>query len=92
MMFTAKLIITNACEVAGISESEWDLKTAEVAELRSVVVRWLYDYGMSEREIAKLFGWSQQRVHERKACQKTSWRVRAMASAFAERMKVFATI
>lgn len=92
MMFTAKLIIANACEVAGITEKEWDSKTSEVAELRSVVVRWLYDYGMSEREIARLFGWSQQRVHERRACLKSSWRLRATTEAFAERMKIFATI
>jgi predicted XRE-type DNA-binding protein len=92
MMFTAKLIISNACEVAGIPESEWNSKTAEVAELRAIVVRWLYDYGMNEREIARLLGWSQQRVHERKMCQKNSWRIRATTAAFAERMKVFPTI
>lgn len=91
-MFTAKLIISNACEVAGISEHEWDNKTAEVAELRSIVVRWLYDYGMSEREIAKMLGWSQQRVHERKICRKTSKRIRSMEVAFSERLKMFATI
>lgn len=91
-MFTSELIIANACEVACLQVEEWNAKTAEAAELRTIVVRWLYDYGMSEREIARLFGWSQQRVHERKACLKSSWRMRATAQAFAERMKVFATI
>lgn len=91
-MFTSKLIIANACEVAGMQVEEWNAKTAEAAELRTIVVRWLYDYGMSEREIARLFGWSQQRVHERKACLKSSWRMRATAQAFSDRMKVFATI
>lgn len=80
---TAALIIANVCQAAGVSEASFNDKTAEAAELRSVVVRWLYDYGMSEREIARLLGWSQQRVSERKNCRKTSQRIRSIENDFA---------
>lgn len=86
-MFTLELIKKSACEVAGIDANEWDNHTAELAELRSVVVRWLYAYGMSEREIARMLGWSQQRVNERKNCTKTSQRIKALESAFASIME-----
>lgn len=85
-MLTLDIIKNCACNAAGISTEEWDSKTAEAAELRSVVVRWLYDYGMSEREIAKLLGWSQQRVNERKNSRKTSQRIRGIEKDFASTM------
>lgn len=86
-MLSLAIIKNCACEVAGIDINEWDNNTAELAELRSVVVRWMYDYGMSEREIAKMLGWSQQRVNERKNCTKTSQRIKAIESAFASAME-----
>jgi transposase len=86
-MFTLDFIKKSACEVAGIDVKDWENNTAELAELRSVVVRWLYAYGMSEREIARMLGWSQQRVNERKNCTKTSQRIKALESAFASAME-----
>lgn len=86
-MLSLEIIKECACEVAGIDVNEWDNSTAELAELRSVVVRWMYAYGMSEREIAKMLGWSQQRVNERKNCTKTSLRIKAVESAFAFAME-----
>lgn len=86
-MLSLAIIKECACEVAGININEWDNHTAELAELRSVVVRWMYDYGMSEREIARMLGWSQQRVNERKNCAKTSQRIKAIESAFASAME-----
>ena len=86
-MLSLAIIKNCACEVAGIDINEWDNNTAELAELRSVVVRWMYSYGMSEREIARMLGWSQQRVNERKNCTKTSQRIKAIESAFASEME-----
>lgn len=86
-MLSLEIIKKCACEVAGIDTKEWDNNTAELAELRSVVVRWMYAYGMSEREIARMLGWSQQRVNERKNCAKTSQRIRTIESAFASAME-----
>lgn len=86
-MLSLAIIKECACEVAGIDVNEWDNHTAELAELRSVVVRWMYAYGMSEREIARMLGWSQQRVNERKNCAKTSQRIKAAESAFAYAME-----
>lgn len=85
-MLSLAIIKECACEVAGISVNEWDNHTAELAELRSVVVRWMYNYGMSEREIARMLGWSQQRVNERKNCAKTSQRIKAIENAFSSAM------
>jgi predicted XRE-type DNA-binding protein len=86
-MLSLAIIKECACEVAGIDTKEWDNNTAELAELRSVVVRWMYAYGMSEREIARMLGWSQQRVNERKNCTKTSLRIKAIERAFASAME-----
>jgi predicted transcriptional regulator len=86
-MLSLAIIKECACEVAGISVNEWDNNTAELAELRSVVVRWMYAYGMSEREIARMLGWSQQRVNERKNCTKTSLRIKEIENAFASAME-----
>lgn len=86
-MLSLEIIKTCACEVAGIDANEWENNTAELAELRSVVVRWMYDYGMSEREIARMLGWSQQRVNERKNCTKTSQRIKAIEGAFSSAME-----
>lgn len=86
-MLSLEIIKTCACEVAGIDANEWENNTAELAELRSVVVRWMYGYGMSEREIARMLGWSQQRVNERKNCTKTSQRIKAIERAFASAME-----
>lgn len=86
-MLSLEIIKTCACEVAGIGINDWNNNTAELAELRSVVVRWMYAYGMSEREIARMLGWSQQRVNERKNCTKTSQRIKAVESAFASAME-----
>lgn len=86
-MLSLEIIKTCACEVAGIDANEWGNNTAELAELRSVVVRWMYGYGMSEREIARMLGWSQQRVNERKNCTKTSQRIKAIERAFASAME-----
>ena len=84
----ASLIIANVCKAAGVSEETFNDKTAEAAELRSIAVRWMYDYGMSEREIAKQLGWSQQRVHERKNCPKFSRRIKAITDVFEELMLI----
>jgi transposase len=86
-MLSLDIIKKCACEVAGIDTNEWENNTAELAELRSVVVRWMYAYGMSEREIARMLGWSQQRVNERKNCAKTSQRIKAIENAFASAME-----
>lgn len=85
-MLSLEIIKTCACEVAGIDVNEWDNSTAELAELRTIVVRWLYDYGLREVEIARLLGWSQQRVNLRKNYRKDSRRMRAIAEDFANRM------
>ena len=81
-MLTAALIIANVCKAAGVSVETFNDRTAEAAELRSIAVRWMYDYGMSEREIGQRLGWSQQRVHERKTCAKTSRRIKAITCCF----------
>lgn len=85
-MLSLAIIKECACEVAGIGVNEWDNNTAELAELRTIVVRWLYDYGLREVEIARLLGWSQQRVNLRKNYRKDSRRMRAIAEDFANRM------
>lgn len=85
-MLSLDFIKTCACEVAGIDVKEWENNTAELAELRTIVVRWLYDYGLREVEIARLLGWSQQRVNLRKNYRKDSRRMRAIAEDFANRM------
>lgn len=85
-MLSLAIIKECACEVAGIDVKEWDNNTAELAELRTIVVRWLYDYGLREVEIARLLGWSQQRVNLRKNYRKDSRRMRAIAEDFANRM------
>lgn len=85
-MLSLEIIKECACEVAGIDAKEWDNNTAELAELRTIVVRWLYDYGLREVEIARLLGWSQQRVNLRKNYRKDSRRMRAIAEDFANRM------
>lgn len=85
-MLSLEIIKTCACEVAGIDTKEWENNTAELAELRTIVVRWLYDYGLREVEIARLLGWSQQRVNLRKNYRKDSRRMRAIAEGFAVKM------
>lgn len=85
-MLSLEIIKKCACEVAGINVKEWDNNTAELAELRTIVVRWLYDYGLREVEIARLLGWSQQRVNLRKNYRKENRRMRAIAEDFAEKM------
>lgn len=85
-MLSLAIIKECACEVAGIDTKEWDNNTAELAELRTIVVRWLYDYGLREVEIARLLGWSQQRVNLRKNYRKDSRRMRAIAEDFAVKM------
>ena len=85
-MINERLIIANICEVADVTVEEWQANTAIGAELRTIVVRWLYHYGMSEREIARMFGWSQQRVSLRKNYRKESRRMKAIAEAFAVKM------
>lgn len=85
-MLSLGIIKKCACEVAGINVNEWDNNTTELAELRTIVVRWLYDYGLREVEIARLLGWSQQRVNLRKNYRKDSRRMRAIAEHFAEKM------
>lgn len=85
-MLSLEIIKNCACEVAGIDVNEWDNHTAELAELRTIVVRWLYDYGLREVEIARLLGWSQQRVNLRKNYRKDSRRMRAIAEDFAVKM------
>lgn len=85
-MLSLAIIKECACEVAGIDVNDWDNHTAELAELRTIVVRWLYDYGLREVEIARLLGWSQQRVNLRKNYRKDSKRMRVIAEDFANRM------
>ena len=85
-MLNDKLIIANICEVAGVPIEAWKANTAEATELRTIVVRWLYDYGLREVEIARLLGWSQQRVNLRKNYRKDSRRMRAIAEDFSEKM------
>lgn len=85
-MLSLEIIKQYACEVAGIDVNEWENNTSELAELRTIVVRWLYDYGLREVEIARLLGWSQQRVNLRKNYRKDSRRMRAIAEDFANRM------
>lgn len=85
-MINERLIITNICEVAGVPIEAWQANTAEATELRTIVVRWLCDYGLREVEIARLLGWSQQRVNLRKNYRKDSRRMRAIAEDFAKRM------
>lgn len=85
-MLSLEIIKKCACEVAGIDVNEWENNTAELAELRTIVVRWLYDYGLREVEIARLLGWSQQRVNLRKNYRKDSRRMRAIAEDFAVKM------
>lgn len=85
-MLSLAIIKECACEVAGIDVNEWENNTAELAELRTIVVRWLYDYGLREVEIARLLGWSQQRVNLRKNYRKDSRRMRAIAEDFAVKM------
>lgn len=86
-MLSLAIIKTCACEVAGIDVNEWENNTAELAELRTIVVRWLYDYGLREMEIARLLGWSQQRVNLRKNYRKDSRRMRTIAEDFAVKME-----